>query len=41
MKAMIFAFAAIAVIAVAAWVALGETGFSSADRQSAPSVRLD
>lgn len=41
MKVMFTAFAAIAVIAVAAWYILGETGFSSAERQSAPSVRLD
>ncbi len=41
MKAMLTAFAAIAVIAVGAYFALEQAGFSSADRQSAPSVRLD
>ena len=41
MKPMLIAFAAMAVISVGAWYILGETGFSSADRQSSPSVRLD
>ncbi len=42
MKAMIIAFAAIAVIAVAADMGLDRyAGFSSKDRQSAASVRLD
>ncbi|MEM0946623.1 MAG: hypothetical protein AAGK37_04395 [Pseudomonadota bacterium] len=42
MNAMFAAFAAIIVIAVAADQGLDRFGgFSSADRQSAPSVRLD
>lgn len=41
MKAMMFAFLAIAIISVAAWVGLGYAGFSSAEVTSGPSVRLD
>lgn len=42
MKAMLLAFLATAVIAVAADYGLDRyAGFSSADRGSAPSVRLD
>lgn len=41
MKAMLSAFAAIAVIAVGAFYALGEAGFSSSEAQSSSSVRLD
>ncbi len=41
MKAMLLAFVAIAVIAAGAWFTLNESGFSSSERQSASSVRLD
>lgn len=41
MKAMMTAFAAIAVITVGAWYGLGQAGFSSGDRQAGTSVRLD
>jgi hypothetical protein len=41
MKAMWLAFAAIAIIAVAAWYGLGQAGFSAADRTTSASVRLD
>ena len=41
MKAMLTGFAAMIVIGVGAWYALGEMGFSSADRMSGPAVRLD
>lgn len=42
MKAMLAAFAAIAVIAIAADRGLDRyAGFSTQDRQSTPSVRLD
>lgn len=42
MKAMLLAFVAMAVIAVAAdWGLDTYAGFSSQDRGSAPSVRLD
>ncbi|MGR3565395.1 MAG: hypothetical protein ACU0FH_22145 [Heliomarina sp.] len=41
MKAAILAFAAIAVISVAAWYGLHEIGFSSAQATSSPDVRLD
>ncbi len=41
MKAMLSAFAAIAVISVGAYFGLHEAGFGSADRQSSSSVRLD
>ena len=40
MKTMLFAFAAIAVIAVGADVALDQIGFSSQERTSGPAVRL-
>lgn len=40
-KAMLTAFAAIAVISVFAHFALQEIGYSSQDRYSSPSVRLD
>ena len=41
MKAMLSGFAAMIVLGVGAWYALDEIGFSSADRFSSPSVRLD
>lgn len=41
MKAMLTAFAAIALIAVGSNFALSNAGFSSADRSAGPSVRLD
>ncbi len=41
MRAMLIAFLAIVVIGVAAFFGLNQIGFSSAERQSAPSVRLD
>ncbi|SEO45048.1 hypothetical protein SAMN04490248_105129 [Salinihabitans flavidus] len=41
MKSMIFAFLAVAVIAVAADFGLDYAGFSSQDATSGPSVRLD
>jgi len=41
MKAMLFAFVAIAVIAVGANLALDEVGFTSADNNTGTAVRLD
>jgi len=41
MKAMLTAFAAIALIAVGANFILGNAGFSSEERSSSSSVRLD
>ena len=41
MKAMMFAFLAIAVIAVAANFGLSELGFSTADENTSAAVRLD
>jgi len=41
MKAMLTAFAAIAIIAVGSNVILSNAGFSSADQASGASVRLD
>lgn len=41
MRPMLLAFAAMAVITVGAWYALGELGFSSEDRLSGDAVRLD
>ena len=41
MKAMFAGFAAMILIGIGAYFALGEIGFSSADRQSSPAVRLD
>ena len=41
MKAMMTGFAAMIVISLGAWFALGEIGFSSAERQSSAAVRLD
>jgi hypothetical protein len=41
MKAMLAAFAAIAVIAVAANFGLQQAGFSAADRTAGDAVRLD
>lgn len=41
MKAMWIAFLACAVIAVAADLGLDYIGFSAAERQSSPAVRLD
>ena len=41
MKAMLAGFAAMAIISVGAWYALGEMGFSSADIYSGQNVRLD
>lgn len=41
MKAMFIAFAAIAVIAVASNLILGQAGFSSQDRAAGSAVRLD
>ena len=41
MKPMLTGFAAIVVIATAAWWGLGQLGFSSRDVQSSENVRLD
>ncbi|MDJ0827366.1 MAG: hypothetical protein QNJ16_17885 [Rhodobacter sp.] len=41
MRAMYLAFAAMAVITVAAWYGLNQAGFSSAEQGSGPAVRLD
>lgn len=41
MKAMLTAFAAIALIAVGAWYGLHQAGFSSAERSVGSDVRLD
>ncbi|MFC6589462.1 hypothetical protein [Sulfitobacter pacificus] len=41
MKAMMLAFLAVAVIAVGSNVVLKQAGFSSQDRTSSSSVRLD
>ena len=41
MKAMLTAFAAVAIIAVGAYFVLQNAGFSSEDRQSGASVRID
>jgi len=41
MKTMLAAFAFTAVVSVGAYFVLSEMGFSSAEAQSAPSVRLD
>ena len=41
MKAMLFAFVAIVVIAVGANLALDGVGFSSADNNTSAAVRLD
>ena len=41
MKAMYLAFAAIAVISVAAWYGLNNAGFSSAEQSAGDAVRLD
>ena len=41
MKAMLMGFVAMAVIAVGAWYALGQMGFSAADVYSGENVRLD
>ena len=41
MKAMYLAFAAIAVISVAAWFGLNNAGFSSAEQAAGDAVRLD
>lgn len=41
MKAMLAAFVAIAVISVGSNMILSEVGFSSEERTSSPSVRLD
>ncbi len=41
MKAMWTAFAAIAVISVAAWLGLERAGFSAAEQTSGAAVRLD
>jgi|OM-RGC.v1.039138860 hypothetical protein len=41
MKTMMLAFAATAVISVGAFFVWNSMGFSSAEQQSAPSVRLD
>jgi len=41
MKVMLLAFLACAALTVGAYFALQQIGFSSADRSSAPSVRLD
>lgn len=41
MKAMLIAFAAIAVIAVGSNLILGQVGFSSQDRAASSAVRLD
>lgn len=41
MKTMFTAFAAIAIISVGSWFALGYAGFSAAEQGSGSSVRLD
>lgn len=41
MKAMLSAFAAIILIAIAAWLGLERANFSAADRTSGADVRLD
>ena len=41
MKTMYLAFAAIAVISVAAWFGLNNAGFSSAEQSAGDAVRLD
>lgn len=41
MKVIFIGFAAMIAIAVGAWVALDEIGFSSAERQSGANVRLE
>ena len=41
MKAVYLAFAAIAVISVAAWFGLNNAGFSSAEQSAGDAVRLD
>jgi len=41
MKTMFLAFAATAIISVGAYFVWSNLGFSSAEQQSAPSVRLD
>ena len=41
MKAMLLAFAAVAVIAIGANMFLGQVGFSSQERTAGPAVRLD
>lgn len=41
MKTMMLAFAATILLSFGAYVVLSNMGFSSADVQSAPSVRLD
>ena len=41
MKAMLTGFAAIVVIGLAAWIGLGESGFSSEEVYSSENVRLD
>ncbi len=41
MKAMMAGFAAMVIISIGAWYALGEMGFSSAEQRSGQSVRLD
>ncbi len=41
MKAMMTGFVAMIVIAVGAWVVLGEMGFSTSDMHSGANVRLD
>lgn len=41
MKAMFAGFAAALLIAYGAWYGLNQLGFSSADVQSGPNVRLD
>ncbi len=41
MKAMFAGFAAMIVLGVGAWYALDYMGFSSAERFSSPSVRLE
>jgi hypothetical protein len=41
MKPMLSGFAAIVLIGVVAWYALGQAGFSSREVQSSESVRLD
>lgn len=41
MKAMLSAFVAMALIAVAAYYGLREAGFSADERQASDSVRLD
>ena len=41
MKAMLLAFVAIAVISVGAYFGLDNAGFSAAEREAGPAVRLD